>query len=285
MGISSAVHHPNRVLPAHLNLSIPLSRARSESSVRRLSNNMLYSTFLVAATAFTGLVSAQSSSSTQSSSGAQTTSAVNQTGTQTDQTGDDGDGQYTIEPNSVPLATRQNWCRAQFNTCNSVCGGQAFPNNCDAATLTYSCVCTNGNQPNISNYQQSLAAYECRAWKDGCNERNPTDAEAQQNCLDTPCGSKLVSEASSSSSSSMASMTATSSSSGSDSTNSASSTAAAGGSSDSDSDSDSSASGTASSSAAAASQSDSGAAAMRFAQTYGTGVFATGLLAFFGLAL
>jgi len=281
------VHHPNRVLPAHLNLSIPLSRARSESSVRRLSNNMLYSTFLVAATAFTGFVSAQSSSSTQSSSGAQTTGAVNQTGTQTDQTGDDGQGQYTIEPNSVPLATRQNWCRAQFNTCNSVCGGQAFPNNCDAATLTYSCVCTNGNQPNISNYQQSLAAYECRAWKDGCNERNPTDAEAQQNCLDTPCGSKLVSDASSSSSSSMASMTATSSSSGSDSTSSASSTAAAGGSSDSDSDSDSdsSASGTASSSAAAASQSDSGAAAMRFAQTYGTGVFATGLLAFFGLAL
>merc|ERR1712178_136054 len=93
--ISSAVHHPNRVLPAHLNLSIPLSRARSESSVRRLSNNMLYSTFLVAATAFTGFVSAQSSSSTQSSSGAQTTGAVNQTGTQTDQTGDDGDGQYT----------------------------------------------------------------------------------------------------------------------------------------------------------------------------------------------
>merc|ERR1711939_213796 len=235
--ISSAVHHPNRVLPAHLNLSIPLSRARSESSVRRLSNNMLYSTFLVAATAFTGFVSSQSSSSIQSSSGAQTTGAVNQTGTQTDQTGDDGQGQYTIEPNSVPLATRQDWCRAQFNTCRGVCGGQAFPNNCDAATLTYSCVCTNGNQPNISNYQQSLAAYECREWKGGCNERNPGDAEAQQNCLNTPCGSKLVSEASSSSSSS-----------GSDSTSSASSTAAAGGSSDSNSDSDSSASGTASSS-------------------------------------
>merc|ERR1712072_503717 len=280
-----AVLHHNRTLPAHLILSIPLSRARSESSVRRLSNNMLYSTFLVAATAFTGFVSAQSSSSTQSSSGAQTTGAVNQTGTQTDQTGNDGQGQYTIEPNSVPLATRQDWCRAQFNTCLGVCGGQAFPNNCDAATLTYSCVCTNGNQPNISNYQQSLAAYECRAWKDGCNERNPTDAGAQQECLNTPCGSKLVSDASSSSSSSMASMTATSSSSGSDSTSSASSTAAAGGSSDSDSNSDSSASGTASSSAAAASQSDSGAAAMRFAPTYGTGVFATGLLAFFGLAL
>ncbi|KAI7345790.1 hypothetical protein KC354_g14550 [Hortaea werneckii] len=248
---------------------------------------MLYSTFLVAATAFTGLVSAQSSSSTQSSSGAQTTGALNQTGTQTGQTGDDGEGQYTIEPNSVPLATRQNWCRAQFNTCNSVCGGQAFPNNCDATTLVYTCVCTNGNMPNISAYDQSLAAYECRAWRDGCNERYPGDAEAQQNCLDTPCGSREVDDASSSSSSSMASMTATSSSS--DSTSSASSTAAAGGSSgsdsDSNSDSDSSASGTASSSAAAASQSDSGAAAMRFAQTYGTGVFATGLLAFFGLAL
>ncbi|KAI7159071.1 hypothetical protein KC349_g4426 [Hortaea werneckii] len=253
---------------------------------------MLYSKLLVAATAFTGFVSAQSSSSTQTSSSAQGTSgALNQTGTQTGQTGDDGEGQYTIDPNSVDLSTRQNWCRAQFNTCNSVCGGQAFPNNCDATTLTYSCVCTNGNMPNISSYDQSLAAYECRAWRDGCNERYPGDAEAQQNCLDTPCGSRKASDASSSSSSSMATMTATSSSSGSDSTSSASTTAGAGGSSDSDSDSDSdsgsdsSASGTASSSAAAASQSDSGAAAMRFAQSYGTGVLATGLLAFFGLAL
>merc|ERR1712072_1631247 len=189
---------PDPLLPP-----IPPSRARTNSCVRRLSSNMLYSTFLVAATAFTGLVSAQSTSNTQSSSGAQTTSgAQNQTGTQTGQTGDDGEGQYTIDPNSVPLATRQDWCRAQFNTCRGVCGGQAFPNNCDAATLTHSCVCTNGNQPNISNYQQSLAAYECRAWKDGCNERNPTDAGAQQECLNTPCGSKLVSDASSSSSSS-----------------------------------------------------------------------------------
>ncbi|KAI7297365.1 hypothetical protein KC315_g18494, partial [Hortaea werneckii] len=54
---------------------------------------MLYSTFLVAATAFTGFVSAQSTSNTQSSSGAQTTSgAQNQTGTQTDSTGNDGEG-------------------------------------------------------------------------------------------------------------------------------------------------------------------------------------------------
>ncbi|KAI6893118.1 hypothetical protein KC318_g12838 [Hortaea werneckii] len=255
---------------------------------------MLYSTFLVAATAFTGFVSAQSTSNTQSSSGAQTTSgAQNQTGTQTGSTGDDGEGQYTIDPNSVDLSERQNWCRAQFNTCNSVCGGQAFPNECDATTLSYTCVCTNGNMPNISSYDQSLAAYECREWRQQCVQRVGDDAQQQQDCINTQCGSREVSDASSSSSSSMASMTATSSSSGSDSTSSASTTAGAGGSSDSDSDSDSnsdsdsdsSASGTASSSAAAASQSDSGAAAMRFAQSYGTGVLATGLLAFFGLAL
>merc|ERR1712072_340406 len=116
---------PDPLLPP-----IPPSRARTNSCVRRLSSNMLYSTFLVAATAFTGLVSAQSTSNTQTTSGAQ-----NQTGTQTGSTGDDGEGQYTIDPNSVDLSERQNWCRAQFNTCNSVCGGQAFPNECDAVCL------------------------------------------------------------------------------------------------------------------------------------------------------
>lgn len=40
-------------------------------------------------------------------------------------------GNITVDPNSVPDATRLGWCRAQTQTCPQVCGGQASPNSCD----------------------------------------------------------------------------------------------------------------------------------------------------------
>lgn len=72
---------------------------------------MFYSTLAIAATAFTGLVSAQ-----------QNTSST-----------------YTIDPNTVDYSTRQDWCLGQRNTCRSLCDMQAFPNNCDPVST---CTCT-----------------------------------------------------------------------------------------------------------------------------------------------
>ena len=66
--------------------------------------NMISSSFLLAVTALTGIVSAQNYST---------------------------QGPLTVDPNSVPYVTRQAWCRAQLNTCPMICSGQASPNTCD----------------------------------------------------------------------------------------------------------------------------------------------------------
>jgi len=66
---------------------------------------MFYSTLIVAASAFTGLVSAQNYSTSGSN--------------------------LTVVPSSVDYPTRQSWCRAQTNSCPELCGGQTSANDCD----------------------------------------------------------------------------------------------------------------------------------------------------------
>jgi len=73
---------------------------------------MFYSTLLLAATALTGLVSAQNYSTS---------------------------GPLTVVPSSVDLTLRQAWCRGQQNSCPLICGGQAYPNNCDPVSITLRC--------------------------------------------------------------------------------------------------------------------------------------------------
>lgn len=68
---------------------------------------MFYSTLLVAATALTGLVSAQNYSTS---------------------------GALSIDVSQVPYDTRLAWCRAETNSCPEICGGQASPNTCDAVS-------------------------------------------------------------------------------------------------------------------------------------------------------
>ena len=64
---------------------------------------------VVAATAFTGLVLAQNSS-TQTS-------------------------QYTVPASEIDANTRSTWCTSQQNICNPICGGLAYPNTCDPVSL------------------------------------------------------------------------------------------------------------------------------------------------------
>lgn len=149
-------------------------------------------------------------------------------------------------------------------------------------TLTYGCICSSGNTPNISDFEQTLPGFVCRQARIDCIAAAPNDLDAQRACDDVVCGSKNIEDASSSTSSSAASSSTTgsSTSSGSD------SEATEAGS--SSSDSDDSASTTAESGASetsAAADSDSAASALTLASTYGTGLLAVGIFAAFGLAL
>ncbi|KAK8202889.1 hypothetical protein IWZ01DRAFT_116011 [Phyllosticta capitalensis] len=196
---------------------------------------MRFSTVFAAVSAFAGLALAQSS-----------------TGSATCQ------ASSTVEASSVDSSTRNTWCRAQQQSCPTLCGGSTANNTCDIETLTYNCTC-NPAIPNlnISDFSQTLPSLECQYAVGECTAAHPDDATCQSVCQSVVCGSKNVtSQAETSSSSAVASATGTPTSSGTAST--ASTTAAA---------------------------SSSAAAVVNFGTNYGSVSLVAGLLALFGLAL
>jgi len=134
--------------------------------------------------------------------------------------------------------------------------------------------------PNVSSYEQTLPAYVCREYVIQCVNNHPNDADGQEACQATVCGTKEIgdpddSTSSSSSASSSATASSTTSGGSSEATETSSST----------SDSEESASQTSDSSTAESTDDSSAASALTLASNYGTGILAVGILAAFGLAL
>ncbi|KAF6832479.1 hypothetical protein CPLU01_06162 [Colletotrichum plurivorum] len=101
---------------------------------------------------------------------------------------------YTIDPKSVPLATRKAWCANQKNTCPIICQ-QVEPrttlvNDCNYDSLTYGCVCGDGNQPNMTEYTLSLPYHVCQEYGNQCVKACGIGAnQCASDCLeDHPCG-------------------------------------------------------------------------------------------------
>jgi len=190
----------------------------------------------------------------------------------------------TIDPNSVPLATRDSWCTSQLAACPLICtqetNGSAATtaNDCDAASLQYDCVCENGLAPNVSEYSQTVPYYICTEANNQCVtncglSNNACAAACTQN---HPCGAQNPTRANNTST---ASGTASATGSGSASTGSAVYTGF--GSSATQSGSSSSSSGSSS-----GSKSSSASRIMiNLGQIYGLGVVATGIFAGFTLLL
>ncbi|KAG9196624.1 hypothetical protein G6011_01745 [Alternaria panax] len=210
---------------------------------------MLYSSIIVAASAFASFASAQN-----------------------------GTGNYdtpipccTVSAGSVPQDDKQTWCNANQNTCVELCGGQGSlasnGNQCDSQTLDFSCECRNGTDVSeqMDAYQQTVPGLMCRYWYDQCIAATGSDAAAQFQCnqaRDNECGNLTTTDATdagngASSSGSESSASATSSSSSPDNT--------------------------ADATESAASSTPTGAAG-RIA-VYGTPALAGGLFALFGFAL
>jgi len=194
---------------------------------------MLYSTLLLAATALTGLVAAQNFT------------------------------QCCTLPTLPPVATRQTWCRAEQNTCPELCGGIGQLANdgnlCDSTALTYTCQCSDGTKPNISDYQQSLPALMCQQWKTDCVANSPNDLTGQTACLSVVCGNKTTNDLSSSASSAPSATAAPSSTGG--------------------------GSGSATVASATSATSKAAATALALAKEFGTSALAAGIVAAFGFAL
>lgn len=89
---------------------------------------------------------------------------------------------FTVDPNSVELATRASWCQGESATCNTLCADSPVANDCDPNTLVYHCTCQNGSAPGLEYYQQSMPFFLCNQAFKECNDANVGDARAQKNC-------------------------------------------------------------------------------------------------------
>ncbi|KAI0409778.1 hypothetical protein F4802DRAFT_1212 [Xylaria palmicola] len=101
--------------------------------------------------------------------------------------------QYHVEPTSVPLSTRDNWCQQEKSSCPLICNqlapGGYQVNECDPMALTYGCVCNGGSSPNLSEYSLTLPFFICQEWGNqcvtGCAGNSACASDCRQN---HPCG-------------------------------------------------------------------------------------------------
>ncbi|CAG8573590.1 9102_t:CDS:2 [Paraglomus brasilianum] len=92
-------------------------------------------------------------------------------------------GVGALDPNTVDIATRRNWCTNQVATCTLICkdgGSGVLSNTCDPTNLSYDCRCSNGLAPNASEYTQTIPYFECTYDVDACTKACPT---ADQTCI------------------------------------------------------------------------------------------------------
>ncbi|KAJ9151861.1 hypothetical protein NKR23_g2584 [Pleurostoma richardsiae] len=100
---------------------------------------------------------------------------------------------YVIDPTSVPLSTRKQWCTSEESTCPIICEQtppySTLVNTCDPTTLTYGCVCGNNLQPNVSEYSLTLPYFVCQEWGNQCVTGCGSDNTCASACReDHPCG-------------------------------------------------------------------------------------------------
>ncbi|GJN70116.1 hypothetical protein PLICBS_004168 [Purpureocillium lilacinum] len=102
-------------------------------------------------------------------------------------------GDYSIDPDSVPLSTRQAWCRNEQTTCPIICQQmepqKTLVNTCDPETLTYGCLCGNNQRPNVSEYTLTLPYFVCQEWGNQCVKACGNDNKCASACREKhPCG-------------------------------------------------------------------------------------------------
>ncbi|KAK3329373.1 hypothetical protein B0H66DRAFT_596958 [Apodospora peruviana] len=115
---------------------------------------------------------------------------------------------YWIDPSSVSLGDRMVWCRDQTSACPIICQqvapGPILVNNCEPETLMYGCLCSNGLQPNMSEYSMTIPYHTCQTWGTQCVKDCGSDSACQSSCReDHPCGAQNPTRVNSTSSTTM----------------------------------------------------------------------------------
>ncbi|PYH96978.1 hypothetical protein BO71DRAFT_396544 [Aspergillus ellipticus CBS 707.79] len=169
---------------------------------------------------------------------------------------------------AISTSTRSSWCTAERNSCPEICGGVAISNSCDASTLDFSCVCSNGSTADVALYTQTIPFYVCEATYAQCIEASPSldeqeecKAEETKNCGTLNASAVTSGSSTTTSATSLTTATSTASSSSDDTTSTASSTSSS------------------------SSSSSTSNAAVRLAQEHATGLLATVMFLGLGLVL
>jgi hypothetical protein len=100
-----------------------------------------------------------------------------------------------VDPETIPLATRKNWCMNEVASCPLICQqedlGPIVSNDCDADTLQYSCVCGNNQTPNLTEYSLTIPYHTCITYVQNCINEHMGDNIEQNACAENNrCGAK-----------------------------------------------------------------------------------------------
>ncbi|OJJ63131.1 hypothetical protein ASPSYDRAFT_28737 [Aspergillus sydowii CBS 593.65] len=105
----------------------------------------------------------------------------------------------TVDPQDIDSLTKQHWCLTQTESCLIICdqvtgvtGETPNSNECDDDTLKYSCVCSNGQSPNASEYTETIPFFLCTEQNTQCvNDCTQNNSSCQDKCRSSnPCGAQ-----------------------------------------------------------------------------------------------
>ncbi|KAM0188569.1 hypothetical protein ACHAPA_001797 [Fusarium lateritium] len=99
--------------------------------------------------------------------------------------------EMTIDPNTVDIATRSDWCGAQQNTCDTLCSDDTESNQCTETDLKWECTCSsNSSAPGIQYYTQTMPTFICQQLFSQCITENTSSQQGQRECkskIDDKC--------------------------------------------------------------------------------------------------
>jgi len=89
----------------------------------------------------------------------------------------------TIDPQSIDSSIRLTWCQQQKGVCVNLCQDQTHgapnDNECSEDDLSYTCMCDNGFQPNMTQYSMTIPYNLCSLSVEACKKIAATTIHAR----------------------------------------------------------------------------------------------------------